>query len=117
MGRLHCVRAVIAAFFLDFLGRGARGVVGGEYTRGSETGPGIGGAEGEVDPVATGPGVWGPRVVLWELGRGASPATTLAARRVSTMRVTRVWVAGALYFHFFTVAWVPKRYTVGVGHR
>ena len=68
MGGLHCVRAVIAAFFLDFLGRGARGVVGGECTRGSETGPGIGGAEGEADPVATGPGVWGPRVVLWELG-------------------------------------------------
>jgi len=98
------VRAVIAAFFLDFLGRGARGVVGGECTRGSETGLGIGGAEGEADPVVTGPGVGGPRVVLWELGRGALPVTTLAARRVSTMRATRVWADGALYFHFFTVA-------------
>jgi len=90
VGRLHCVRAVIATFFLDFLGRGARGVVGGECARGLETGPGIGGAEGEADPVATGPGVWGPRVVLWELGRGASPATTLAAWRASTIRATRV---------------------------
>ena len=106
----HCIRAVIATFFLDFLGQGARGAMGGECTRGSETGPGIGGAEEEAAPVATGPGVWVLWGNLWVLRQGALPVTTLAARWVSTMQATYVWAVGALYFHFFTVAWVPKMY-------
>jgi len=76
---------MIAAFFLDFLGRGTRGVVGGECMRGLETRLGIGGVEEEAAPIATGPGVWVLWGNLWALGWGASPATTLAARQVSTM--------------------------------
>ena len=58
----HCIRAMIATFFLDFLGQGTRGVMEGKYMRGSETGLGIGGVGVEAAPVATGPGVW----VLWD---------------------------------------------------
>jgi len=78
--------------------------------RGSETRLGIGGAEDEAAPIATGPEVWVLQGNLWVLGWGTLPATTLAARQVSTMQATCMWVVGALYFHFFTVAWVPKMY-------